>query len=65
MDDPGRRLRQAVAQQGLMVPGAFNPLVARAAQRAGFQAVYLSGAAFSAAQLGLPDVGLFTLTELA
>ena len=64
MDDPGRRLRQAVAQQGLMVPGAFNPLVARAAQRAGFQAVYLSGAAFSAAQLGLPDVGLFTLTEL-
>jgi len=65
MDDPGRRLRQAVAQQGLVVPGAFNPLVARAAQRAGFQAVYLSGAAFSAAQLGLPDVGLFTLTELA
>ncbi len=65
MDDPGTRLRQLAAQGGLIVPGAFNPLVARAVQAAGFQAVYLSGAAFSAAQLGLPDVGLFTLTELA
>jgi len=44
------------------VPGVFNPLVARLAERAGFRAVYLSGAALSAS-LALPDVGLVTLTE--
>ena len=44
---------------------AFNALVARLAQQIGFDAVYLSGAAFSAGTLALPDVGLFTLTELA
>jgi methylisocitrate lyase len=40
----------------------FNALVARMAERQGFQAVYLSGAALSAAA-ALPDVGLLTLTE--
>jgi methylisocitrate lyase len=45
-----------------MLPGVFNPLVARMAERAGFQAVYLSGAALSAS-LGLPDVGLVALPE--
>jgi methylisocitrate lyase len=47
-----------------MLPGVFNPLVARMAERAGFKAVYLSGAALSAS-LALPDVGLVTLTEFA
>jgi methylisocitrate lyase len=45
-----------------MLPGVFNPLVARIAERVGFEAVYLSGAALSAS-LGLPDVGLVTMTE--
>jgi methylisocitrate lyase len=45
-----------------MVPGVFNAVVARMAERSGFQAVYLSGAALSAAA-GVPDVGLLTLTE--
>jgi methylisocitrate lyase len=40
-------------------------LVARLIERHGFGAVYLSGAAFSAGVLALPDVGLFTPTELA
>jgi methylisocitrate lyase len=40
----------------------FNALVARMAERLGFRAVYLSGAALSAAA-GVPDVGLLTLTE--
>jgi methylisocitrate lyase len=39
--------------------------VARLIERCGYDAMYLSGAAFSAGVLGLPDVGLFTLTELA
>jgi methylisocitrate lyase len=59
---PGRRLRAAWAASPLAVPGVFNALVGRMAERLGFQAVYLSGAALSAS-LALPDVGLVTLTE--
>ncbi len=61
---PGSQLRKAVEQQTIAIPGAFNALVGRMIQRHGFQACYLSGAAFSAAALALPDIGLFTLTEL-
>src|SRR5215510_205368 len=61
---PGRRLREAWAAGALQVPGVFNPLVARLAERSGFQAVYLSGAALSASA-GVPDVGLLTATEFA
>lgn len=46
------------------VAGVFDPLSALIAERAGFEALYFSGAAFSA-RLGIPDVGLFTLDELA
>ncbi len=59
---PGRRLRAAWSAAPLAVPGAFNALVGRMAERLGFQAIYLSGAALSAS-MGLPDVGLVTLTE--
>jgi methylisocitrate lyase len=45
-----------------MLPGVFCPLVARIAERLGFAAVYLSGAALSASQ-AVPDVGLLTLPE--
>jgi methylisocitrate lyase len=55
-------LRTAWNQQAIPVPGVFNALVARIAERLGFQAVYLSGAALSAAT-GVPDIGLVTLTE--
>jgi methylisocitrate lyase len=57
-------LRQRVADATLQVPGAPSALVARLIERMGFEAVYLSGAALSASVLALPDVGLFTLTEL-
>ncbi len=59
---PGRRLRDAWKNGPIQVPGAFNALVARMAERLGFQAVYLSGAALSASA-GVPDVGLLTLSE--
>jgi methylisocitrate lyase len=59
---PGRTLRAAWAAGAIQVPGVFNPLVARMAERLGFQAVYLSGAALSVSA-GVPDVGLLTLTE--
>jgi methylisocitrate lyase len=59
---PGKRLRAAWQRQTIAIPGVFNALVARMAQRLGFEAVYLSGGALSAA-FGVPDVGLLTLTE--
>jgi methylisocitrate lyase len=58
----GRRLRAAWSAEPIAVPGVFNALVARMAERVGYQAVYLSGAALSASA-GLPDVGLLTVTE--
>lgn len=45
-------------------PGAFNPLVAKLIQEIGFEGVYVSGAVLSA-DLGLPDIGLTTLTEVS
>lgn len=44
------------------LPGAFNGLVARAAADAGFEGLYISGAAVSAS-FGVPDVGLVSLNE--
>jgi methylisocitrate lyase len=64
-NSPGKLLRAAVEEQTIQIPGAFNALVARLIERQGFEALYLSGAAFSAGSLAIPDVGLFTLTELA
>ncbi len=62
---PGGLLRAAVKASAIQVPGAPSALVARMIEDAGFEAVYLSGAALSAGVLAMPDVGLFTLTELA
>ncbi|MFO0844194.1 MAG: methylisocitrate lyase [Gemmataceae bacterium] len=64
MATPGRRLRDAWAGGAIPVPGVFCPLVAKLAERLGFPAVYLSGAALSAT-LGVPDIGLVTATEFA
>ena len=61
---PGRRLREALQDPPLVIPGVFNALTARLAERCGFRAVYQSGAALSAG-LALPDVGLVTQTEFA
>ena len=47
-----------------LVPGAFNPLSAKLIQDKGFDGVYISGAVI-AADLGLPDIGLTTLSEVA
>ncbi|RKT35643.1 methylisocitrate lyase [Microbacterium sp. AG1240] len=60
-----RMLRERLASGELLrFPGAFNPLSARLIERKGFDGVYISGAVL-AADLGLPDIGLTTLTEVA
>jgi methylisocitrate lyase len=48
----------------IRMPGAFNPLSAMLIVQKGFEGVYISGAVLSA-DLGLPDIGLTTLTEVA
>lgn len=48
----------------LQLPGVFNPLSAKLIQEKGFDGIYISGAVL-AADLGLPDIGLTTLTEVA
>lgn len=65
MTSPGTRLKQAWTDRPIMIPGAFNALTARIAERLGYPAVYLSGGALSAGWAGLPDIGLLTLTEFA
>jgi methylisocitrate lyase len=58
-------LRRLVAgKRAVVAPGVFSPAVAKAAEREGFEAVYLSGAAFSGL-LALPDLGITTLHEVA
>lgn len=60
-----RQLRERLATDDLLVlPGAFNPLSAMLIARKGFDGVYVSGAVMSA-DLGLPDIGLTTLSEVA
>lgn len=55
---------QLASGELLRFPGAFNPLSARLIERKGFDGVYISGAVL-AADLGLPDIGLTTLSEVA
>src|SRR5688500_3253869 len=61
----GQMLRGAVEPAAIKGHGAPNALVGRLIEEMGFAAMYLSGAAMSAGVLAMPDVGLFTLTELS
>ena len=64
-EDKRRIFRQRLDSGELLrFPGAFNPLSARLIEQKGFDGVYISGAVLSA-DLGLPDIGLTTLTEVA
>lgn len=64
-EDKRRIFRERLATGELLqFPGAFNPLSARLIEQKGFDGVYISGAVLSA-DLGLPDIGLTTLTEVA
>jgi methylisocitrate lyase len=61
----GDRLRALLERPGIVaMPGAHNGMAAIQAKRAGFEALYLSGAAMTA-QMGLPDLGIITVDEVA
>ncbi len=62
---PTARLRRLLQGPGIvMVPGAHDALTARLVEEAGFAACYMTGAGTVAALLGMPDVGLITMTEM-
>ncbi len=62
---PGAAWRAALAaERPLQVAGAVNAYAARLAQRAGFRALYLSGAGVANASLGLPDLGMTSLEDV-
>ena len=58
------RLREVLNTRTISIPGAFNALIALQIERAGYEAVYVSGAALSACR-GIPDIGLLTLADVA
>ncbi len=58
------RLRELIAKDAVMLPGVPNAAIARQVERAGFEAVYISGAGMANATAGVPDIGLLTLTEV-
>jgi methylisocitrate lyase len=59
------RLRELIANGAVIMPGVPNASMARQAERAGFDALYVSGAGMANATAGVPDIGLLTLTEVA
>ena len=62
---PATRLRELLHGPRLLVaPGAWDALSARIVEEAGFDAVYVTGSGVSVGHLGLPDIGLATMTEM-
>ncbi len=62
---PGQRFRQALAEENpLQIVGTINAYSALLAERAGFKAIYLSGAGVANASFGLPDLAITTLNDV-
>jgi methylisocitrate lyase len=64
-ESAGRRFRDLLKRPGILkLPGAHNGMAALQAKAAGFKGLYLSGAAMTAS-MGLPDLGIITVDEVA
>jgi len=64
MKTKARMFRELLEGPGLIVaPGGFSPMAAIIAQQEGFKCVYMTGYGTAAFKLGMPDVGLMTMTE--
>ena len=59
-----KAFRDAMKTGMVVAPGAYDCMTARAIERAGFSAVYMTGGG-TAASMGYPDYGLLTMTEMA
>jgi methylisocitrate lyase len=58
------RFRELIAKGCVALPGVPNAAMARQVERAGFDALYISGAGMANATAGMPDIGLLSLTEV-
>jgi methylisocitrate lyase len=65
MKGKAARLRELIAKGAVAIPGVPNAAIGRQVERAGFEAVYISGAGMANATAGVPDIGLLTSTEVA
>ena len=66
LERPAARLKALLsAKRAAIIPGTPNALFARVIEDLGYEAVYVTGAGIANMSLGVPDVGLVTLTELA
>ena len=60
------RFKQALSERrALLAPGAGNALTARLIEDLGYETIYVTGAGIANAYLGMPDIGLVTMTEIA
>jgi 2-methylisocitrate lyase-like PEP mutase family enzyme len=65
-DSCNRRLRDLLrARKAVLLPGAANALTARVIEDLGFAAIYVTGAGVTNTLLGMPDIGLISVSELA
>ena len=65
-DSCNQRMRDLLRRRkAVLLPGAANALTARVIEDLGFQAIYVTGAGVTNTFLGMPDIGLITLSELA
>ncbi|WP_434510950.1 isocitrate lyase/PEP mutase family protein [Desulfitobacterium sp. AusDCA] len=65
MSNKGKILRQLLASREILIaPGAHDVLTAKIIEKAGFNAVYMTGYGQAASHLGMPDVGLLNMTEM-
>ena len=61
----GSKLKELIEADDILVcPGAHDPMTAMAIERAGFDAVYMTGYGTSLSRAGVPDAGLITMTEM-
>src|SRR6478752_10374283 len=61
-----RRLREILSKrEAVLLPGASNAITARIIEDLGFKAIYVTGAGITNTFLGVPDIGLISMTELA
>src|SRR5213083_816763 len=58
------RLHELIAEGCVMLPGVPNAATARLVERAGFDAVYISGAGMANSTAGVPDIGFLSMTEV-
>src|SRR5437867_4084943 len=64
MESRSARLRTLMKAGTVAMPGAFNAATALLAERAGFEALYISGAGIANGVAGVPDIGLLTMDEV-